>query len=101
MSIIFREEIAQADDQAAERARLAHEYEDRFANPYIAASRGYVDDVIIPSDTRPRVIAALEMLDGKRQSEPAAQARQHPALVSLRKDSADARRRRARRSAAS
>ena len=44
------------------------EYSERFANPYIAASRGYVDDVIEPRDTRPRVIAALEMLDGKRQS---------------------------------
>jgi len=45
-----------------------YEYEERFANPYIAASRGYVDDVILPSDTRPRVISALEMLAGKRQS---------------------------------
>src|SRR4051812_26459252 len=68
VNIIFREELAQATDVDAERARLAHEYEERFANPYIAASRGYVDDVILTSDTRPRVIAALEMLAGKRQS---------------------------------
>ena len=68
VNIIFRDELAQAADVEAERARLAHEYEERFANPYIAASRGYVDDVILPSDTRPRVIAALEMLAGKRQS---------------------------------
>ena len=68
VNIIFRDELAQASDVAAERARLAHEYEERFANPYIAASRGYIDDVIVPSETRPRVIAALEMLDGKRQS---------------------------------
>ena len=68
VNIIFREELAGAADAEAERARLAHEYEERFANPYIAASRGYVDDVILPSDTRPRVIAALEMLAGKRQT---------------------------------
>ncbi len=67
VKIIFREELAQASDEVAERARLTHEYEERFANPYIAASRGYVDDVIVPSDTRPRVIAALQMLEGKRQ----------------------------------
>ena len=68
VNIIFRDELAAADDPTAERARLAHEYEERFANPYIAASRGYIDDVILPAETRPRVIAALEMLDGKRQS---------------------------------
>ena len=68
MNIIFRDELAAADDVEAERARLAHEYEERFANPYIAASRGYIDDVILPSETRPRVAAALEMLDAKRQS---------------------------------
>jgi len=68
VNIIFRDELAHAADVDAERARLAHEYEQRFANPYIAASRGYVDDVIMPSETRPRVIAALEMLEGKRQT---------------------------------
>jgi propionyl-CoA carboxylase beta chain len=68
VNIIFRDELAQATDADAERVRLAHEYEQTFANPYIAASRGYVDDVIVPSDTRPRVIAALEMLATKRQS---------------------------------
>ena len=57
-----------ASDPAAETARLRSEYEERFANPYIAASRGYVDDVIMPSETRPRLISALEMLDGKRQA---------------------------------
>ena len=68
VNIIFRNELAEAADADAERVRLTHEYEDRFANPYIAAGRGYIDDVIMPSDTRPRVISALEMLDGKRQS---------------------------------
>jgi propionyl-CoA carboxylase beta chain len=64
VNIIFRDELAAAADVDAERARLAHEYEERFANPYIAASRGYVDDVIEPSETRPRVISALAMLAG-------------------------------------
>ena len=67
VNIIFRDEIASAEDADAERARLAHEYEERFANPYIAAGRGYIDDVIMPADTRPRLISALAMLDGKRQ----------------------------------
>ena len=70
VNIIFRDEIAAADDPAAERARLVAEYEARFANPYIAAARGYVDDVILPSETRPRLIAALEMLAGKRDTNP-------------------------------
>ncbi len=68
VNIIFRNELAEATDADAERIRLTHEYEDRFANPYIAAGRGYIDDVIMPSETRPRVISALDMLDGKRQS---------------------------------
>ena len=68
VNIIFRDELLAAEDADAERARLAHEYEARFANPYIAASRGYIDDVIVPSETRPRVAAALEMLEGKRQT---------------------------------
>jgi acetyl-CoA carboxylase carboxyltransferase component len=68
VNIIFRSEIERAADPDAERARLAAEYEERFANPYIAAARGYVDDVILPAETRPRVIAAIEMLDGKRQA---------------------------------
>ena len=68
VNIIFRAELAAAEDEAAERARLTHEYEERFANPYIAAGRGYIDDVIMPSETRPRVAAALAMLENKRQS---------------------------------
>jgi propionyl-CoA carboxylase beta chain len=46
------------------------EYTERFANPYVAAARGYVDDVIDPRDTRPRLIAALEALQGKRDRNP-------------------------------
>ena len=86
VNIIFRDELAAAADADAERARLAHEYEQTFANPYIAASRGYIDDVIMPSDTRPRVIAALRHARQQATVKPPAQTRQHPALVSLRKD---------------
>ena len=70
VNIIFRDEIAGADDPDAERARLTADYEARFANPYIAAARGYVDDVIVPSETRPRVIAAFRMLAAKRDRNP-------------------------------
>jgi propionyl-CoA carboxylase beta chain len=70
VNIIFREEIDGAADPAAERARLVADYEERFANPYIAAARGYVDDVILPSETRPRLIAGLAMLAGKRDTNP-------------------------------
>jgi acetyl-CoA carboxylase carboxyltransferase component len=70
VAIIFKDAIARAADQDAERSRLVEEYEARFANPYIAAGRGYVDDVIRPSETRPRLIAGLEALQGKRDTNP-------------------------------
>jgi len=70
VNILYRNEIASADDPAAERARLVAEYQEQFANPYIAAARGYVDDVILPRETRPRLIAALAMLAGKRDTNP-------------------------------
>jgi acetyl-CoA carboxylase carboxyltransferase component len=70
VNIIFKDRIAAADDPGAERAKLVADYEAQFANPYVAAARGYVDDVIMPSETRPRLIAALEMLAGKRETNP-------------------------------
>ena len=70
VNIIFRDRIAAAADAAAERATLVAEYETQFANPYVAAARGYVDDVILPHETRPRLIAALEMLADKRVENP-------------------------------
>jgi propionyl-CoA carboxylase beta chain len=70
VAIIFKDAIASADDPEAERARLVADYEDRFANPYIAAGRGYVDDVIRPSETRPRLIAGLQALSTKRDTNP-------------------------------
>ncbi|MEO5918754.1 MAG: acyl-CoA carboxylase subunit beta [Candidatus Limnocylindrales bacterium] len=70
VNIIFKDEIATADDPKAARARLVAEYEEEFASPYIAAARGYVDDVFRPSETRPRLIGALEMLADKRDTNP-------------------------------
>jgi propionyl-CoA carboxylase beta chain len=70
VNIIFKDRIAEATDPAEERARLVAEYEAQFANPYIAAARGYVDDVIVPSETRPRLIAALAMLADKHDTNP-------------------------------
>ena len=70
VNIISRGQIAQAEDPEAERAKLIEEYKKNFANPYKAAELGFVDEVIRPEDTRPRVIAAFEMLDGKRQTNP-------------------------------
>ncbi len=70
VEILFKKEIADAaDPQAALDARVA-EYTDKFANPYVAAGRGYVDDIIDPRDTRPRLIDALDMLQGKRMKNP-------------------------------
>jgi propionyl-CoA carboxylase beta chain len=70
VNIIFRKELAQAEDPDKRREELVADYRDKFANPYIAASRGYIDDVIEPWETRPRLINALEMLANKRDSNP-------------------------------
>jgi acetyl-CoA carboxylase carboxyltransferase component len=70
VAIIFKDEIAAAADPDAERRRLVTEYERQFANPYVAAARGYVDAVIKPSETRPRLIAALELLADKKDANP-------------------------------
>ena len=71
VNIIFRKELAAAEDPDKRRAELVAEYREMFANPYIAASRGYIDDVIEPRHTRPRLINALEMLSNKRDRNPA------------------------------
>jgi propionyl-CoA carboxylase beta chain len=70
VNVVFRKEILAARDQEAERQRLVVEYREKFANPYKAAELGYVDEVIRPEETRPRVIRALEMLRAKRQDVP-------------------------------
>jgi acetyl-CoA carboxylase carboxyltransferase component len=69
-NIIFKKEIGAAEDPSAARAQKIEEYRDKFSNPYVAASRGYVDDVIDPATTRIRLINALDMLAGKRENRP-------------------------------
>ncbi|HMV68209.1 MAG TPA: acyl-CoA carboxylase subunit beta [Myxococcota bacterium] len=71
VNIIFRKEIASAADAEARRAELVEDYREKFANPYRAAALGYVDDVLSPSATRARLIAAFDALEGKREQLPA------------------------------
>ena len=71
VTIIFRNLIAQAENPEATRAQLIQEYQERLNNPYIAAARGYIDDVIEPQETRRKIIRALEMLKNKRDTRPA------------------------------
>jgi len=70
VNIIFRKELSQAKDPIKKKIELVKEYREKFANPYIAAARGYIDDVIEPHETRPRLINALEMLGNKRDHNP-------------------------------
>lgn len=69
-NIIFKKDIAASDDPITTRQQKIEEYRNTFASPYEAAKRGYVDDVIEPDSTRPRIIAALEMLASKRETRP-------------------------------
>ena len=70
VNVIFRREIAAAEDPVAKRNDLVADYRSRFANPYIAAANGFIDDVIEPHESRPRLINALEMLQNKRDRLP-------------------------------
>jgi propionyl-CoA carboxylase beta subunit len=70
VNIVNREAIKQAADPEAERQRLVNAYREKFANPYRAAELGYIDDVIDPADTRPRIVQALRMLKTKRDTNP-------------------------------
>jgi acetyl-CoA carboxylase carboxyltransferase component len=70
VEIIYRRELKEAADPAALKAQLASEYREKLANPYIAAERGYVDDVIEPRETRARLINGLEVFQNKRDSNP-------------------------------
>lgn len=70
-NIIHRRAIKGAEDPEAKRSELIKEYDDLFSNPYCAASRGYIDAVIVPSETRPRLIEALEIMCSKREMLPA------------------------------
>ena len=70
VNVLFREELAASESPEQERGRLTQDFRSRFANPYIAASRGFLDDVIEPAETRPRLARALEMLHTKRDVMP-------------------------------
>jgi len=70
-NIIHRKEITTAADPKAKRQEKIQEYDDLFSNPYCAAARGYIDAVIVPSETRPRLIDALEVMCSKRETRPA------------------------------
>jgi propionyl-CoA carboxylase beta chain len=70
VNIVYRREFAAAEDRAAARRQKVDEFRERFANPFVAAERGYVDDCIEPRETRPRVIRALRMLENKVDTMP-------------------------------
>jgi acetyl-CoA carboxylase carboxyltransferase component len=70
VEILYRRELADAADPAARRAELVSEYTARYANPYIAAERGYVDDVISPAETRRVLVRSLALLASKREEMP-------------------------------
>jgi propionyl-CoA carboxylase beta chain len=69
-NIVFRKEIDKADDSAAKQREMVADYEQKFSNPYVAAERGYIDDVIEPGETRSRLIKTLRMLQTKREAVP-------------------------------
>jgi acetyl-CoA carboxylase carboxyltransferase component len=71
VNIIFRKEIQAADDPKKKAEELVSDYREKFANPYIAAQMGYIDDIIEPQDTRPRLVDALHTLLNKRETRPA------------------------------
>jgi propionyl-CoA carboxylase beta chain len=70
VNIVYRRELQKAEDPEKLRAEKVEEFRSRFANPYVAAERGYIDAVIQPRDTRPKLIAALAMLETKRDTNP-------------------------------
>jgi propionyl-CoA carboxylase beta chain len=70
VNIIFRKEIAEADDPEATRERLVEEYRNNFASPFKAAELGYIDQIIFPENTRPKLVSALMMLKDKKCSIP-------------------------------
>ncbi|HXZ87545.1 MAG TPA: carboxyl transferase domain-containing protein, partial [Candidatus Binataceae bacterium] len=70
VNIVFRNEIAKAKDAVAEKNRLVDEYRRTFANPFKAAELGYIDEILMPHDTRPRLIGSLKALENKREKNP-------------------------------
>ena len=70
VNIIYRRDISSSPTPDTRRQKLITDYKAHFANPYVAAERGYIDDVIVPHETRPKIITALETLQTKRESGP-------------------------------
>jgi acetyl-CoA/propionyl-CoA carboxylase carboxyl transferase subunit len=70
VNVLYDDELEAAEDTEARREELIEEYREEFANPYTAANRGFVDDVIEPTDTRRRLVSDLEVLETKRKSQP-------------------------------
>jgi acetyl-CoA carboxylase carboxyltransferase component len=70
VNVLYRRELARAADPAALRAEKVAEFREKFANPYVAAARGFVDEVIEPRHTRRRIVAGLEMAGNKRDKNP-------------------------------
>jgi len=70
VNIVFRNDLERAEDREATRQRLIADYKEKFANPYVAAAQGYIDDVIDPRETRFKIIRALEILHNKTDTNP-------------------------------
>jgi acetyl-CoA carboxylase carboxyltransferase component len=70
VNILYGKQLKDAENAEVERARLVKEYRDKFSTPYTSAAAGYVDDILIPAETRPRLIAALELLRNKQATLP-------------------------------
>jgi propionyl-CoA carboxylase beta chain len=70
VGVLYRREIAEAEDKDAVRRARIEEFEEKFANPYVAAARGFIDEVIEPAETRPKLIRALQLLENKRDTNP-------------------------------
>jgi len=71
VDILYRREIAEASDKPSARRSRVNEFEEKFANPYVAAERGFIDEVIEPAQTRLKLIRALALLENKRDTNPA------------------------------
>ncbi len=71
VNILYRKQLKESANASEDRARLIQEYKDKFSNPYAAAAAGHIDDILVPSETRPRLIAALELLKDKQTTLPA------------------------------
>jgi len=85
VDIVYKRELSNAPeaDRAALRKEKIAEFRDRFANPFVAAERGYIDAVIEPAGTRAHIITSLRALENKRDNQSQKEARQHPAMKSV------------------